>query len=100
MEKNIEDFDNLWANACLDFNSPEYEQIKSFLRTSHLKYLQGKKNELEGEMWKYHHFSPGWAKENGISVRLENKLNDLILKVYNLAKQEEIDEINREIEEI
>ena len=78
-------------------------QIKSFLRDSHLKYLQGKRKELEGEMRPTNSaFSDGTNEEIEFLVRK----GDIGIMAqhyrnvgYNLAKQEEIDKINNEIKE-
>ena len=57
--------------------------VLDFLRDSHLKYLTSKRKELEGEIH--------WTDLEEISSEHT--------KGYNLAKQEEIDKLDKEIYE-
>ena len=72
----------------IDF-TPEKIAIKSFLRSSHLKYLTNKRKELEGELKKY-------DPNTKVFILIDPSAVD----GYNLAKQEEIDKLNKEIKNI
>jgi hypothetical protein len=78
-------FELFWGIAPPDsLKGKKGEDIKSFIRQSHLKYLTNKRKELEGEIH--------W-------IDLEENESEL-QKGYNLAKQEEITKIDKEIKKI
>lgn len=82
---HIQEIENLFDEKFYDINDFDAKKYKSFLLSSHLKYLKSKKKELEGEK------------------RMLTGLNATQLErdnyFYNLAKQEEIDKIDKEIYE-
>jgi len=101
--------------ACMIANSPDYNEINmarnvenpivrglvlqhidsvrelSFLRSSHLKYLTNKRKELEGEIKKY---------DPNKTIYHRMFIDPSAVDGYNLAKQEEIDKLDKEIKEI
>lgn len=102
---HIQEIEKLFDESVSDqdfepsFMQPSIEvspkQIKLFLRQSHLKYLQSKKKELEGEFKTvtsivYLTIPPQYPDTN----------SEEYVKGYNLAKQEEIDKLDKEIKEI
>ena len=70
----------------------EYElsltKLESFLRDSHLKYLASKRKELEGEL----------KQEGQPAKNYKEDVFNITNIGYNLAKQEEIDKLDKEIE--
>jgi len=68
------------------FGKSPSDEIKSFLRSSHLKYLTNKKKELEG-------YKPFGYCSSCDECPCKMKYKD----GYNLAKQEEIETIDKEI---
>lgn len=93
IEKEFEEKFAYFEDFFCDSNgkTPPVKDIKSFLRQSHLKYLQSKKKELEGEIVKDMLLNRDYYPEELI--------NRNVAPVYNLAKQEEIDKIIKEINE-
>ena len=65
------------------------DKLKDFLRSSHLNYLQGKRKELEGEL----------KQEGQPAKNYKEDVFNITNIGYNLAKQEEIDKIDKEIKE-
>ena len=69
-------------------HEPVFQAIKDFLRDSHLKYLTNKRKELEGA-------KPFGRCSSCDECPCKMKYRD----GYNLAKQEEIDKIDKEIKQ-
>ena len=88
---HIQEIENLFDE--LEVETWGTKRLKDFLRSSHLKYLQNKRKELEGEMRPLD-FAIATDMEFG-----RGRVEDYRLG-YNLAKQEEIDKIDNEIKEI
>jgi len=96
---HIQEIEKLFSEKYTDFNGisakhdsgcyyeVDCEEIKQFLRSSHLKYLTNKRKELEGEIETKNKLCP------------HEQITDVAFG-YNLAKQEEIDKLSEEIKNI